>query len=44
MRDAFVWLSVKAINIGKMTEGQTMPEKKEEKQAYKGAFKKYYVV
>lgn len=44
MRDVFLWLSVKAINFGKMTEGQTMPEKKEEKRAYRGDFQKPYVV
>lgn len=41
MRDIFLWQSVKAINFGKMTEGQTMAEKKEEKHAYKGDFQKY---
>lgn len=33
MREIFLWLSLKAINFGKMTEGQTMAEKKEEKEA-----------
>ena len=43
MRDVFLWLSVKAVNFGKTTEGQTMPEKKEEKHAYRGDFQKYYI-
>lgn len=44
MKDVFLWLSVKAINFGKMTEEQTIPEKKEEKQVFKGDFQKYCVV
>lgn len=44
MRDTFLRQSVKAINFGKMTEGQTMPEKKEEKHAYKGDFHKYWAL